>query len=310
VSDRLTLLGHGHPAVRASHGKTLELTPSSELGAGGTCVVAVGARVDGVPLAGALRGELSVGDQHVTFEALGNPDWDTSGPAVLRRSDVRKPDTIATHASVSAAELPAELRAALRDPGAQVRLVLRRSAPQPDRLVIAAGEVAAGEREAADLITETDPSAVTGRVLHLGRPAPALLLGVPQPVEVVGLDPAVAVAVASPHGAGGEVRRIAAADFEKTIRSARRHGHRTGAVLGRLPWVRWGELATLQAPSGVRTVWVCLDPAPVVDVDERIAELREQGLSVKQIARTLASELGLPSREIYRRVVETHELRR
>jgi hypothetical protein len=316
VTARLVVRGHGHPAVRASHTKTLELTPSAELGRGGTCVVAVGSLVDGGPLAGVLLGELSVGDRVVQFDAIGNPDWDPAGPAIVRRSDVRKPDTVATHASLAAADLPAELCEVLSDPDVEVRLALTRVAPQPARLIIATGEVAVAERAAADLITQTDPATITGRVLHLATPTQATLAAAPQPVEVIGYPPAAAVAAASPFGAGAVqlplskidtardravVVRVGADDVERTIRAAVRRGRRTGAVLGRLPWVTWGALSALTAPAGVRTVWLCLDPVPVADVDGRIAALRAAGMPVKQLARELAAELGLPAREIYRR---------
>jgi hypothetical protein len=316
MTDRLVLRGRGHSAVRASHTKTLELTPSLDLGAGGTCVVGVGSVVDGPPLAGAVRGELSAGGHHVLFEAIANPDWDPTGPAVVRRSEVRKPNTVATHASLAASDLPVELRRALRDPDVDVRLELVRVTPQPDRLVIATGEVPVAERAAADLITQADPPTIAGRVLYLGRPSPATLSGAPQPIEVVGYEPAAAVAAASPFGATsvhaqvGElaahrdqaiVARIPAAEFDKVVRSARRRGRRTAAVLGRLPWVQWGELTELRPPAGVRNVWLCLDPVPAADLDQRIAELRASGVPVKQIARELAAELGLPAREIYQR---------
>jgi len=71
--------------------------------------------------------------------------------------------------------------------------------------------------------------------------------------------------------------------------------------------VHWGELTELSPPTGVRSVWLCLDPRPQLsadDLDERIAALRQEGLSVKQIARTLAEEVGRPAREIYRRATE------
>lgn len=309
------LRGRGHPAVRASHAKTLELTPEADLGLGGTCVVGVATITSGGPIAGALDGELTVAGMTVTFTALGNPGWDPTGAAVVRRSAVRKPDTVATHATVSAADLSADVVAALRDPLNEVTLRLRHAIPQPTQLVLAPmGNADPAEWAAADLVTVTPAPTILGRVLVIGSISAAALEAAPQPIEVVGVEGAQAVAAASPYGADAVlapslpddrdqavVLRVGVADVEKTLRNAQRKGRRTGAIAGRLPWVHWGQLDTLPVPTGVRTVWICLDPAPHIDVDERIASLRAEGLSVKQIAKQLSAELGIPANQLYAR---------
>jgi hypothetical protein len=307
----LTLRAQGHPAIRATHAKTLELTPATELGAGGTCIVGVGMVVHGSPLAGWVRAELTVGGERIEFDALANPGWDETGPAVIRRSDVRKPDTIATHATLASADLPRSLVAALASPAADVGLVLRAVSPQPPRVVI----VAEGPLPPAEVA-----AAGGSRVLVHGPAAPEVLLGAPQPVEVYGLPIHRAVAAASPGGAGavlsdlgslsdrslrGEALlvRVPTSELERTIRMARRHGRRTGAVAGRLPWVWWGLLEDIAAPAGVRTMWLCLDPMPERDLDQRIAELRAAGASTKSLARELALEFGLSVKEVYGRAL-------
>ena len=311
--------GQGHPAVRATHGKTLEFTPESELGPGGTCVVAVRAGADGDALAGAVDCELTAGVHRIAFAAIANPDWDRRGRAVIRRSGVTRPDTLATHASLAARDLPPDLVDALRDPAQLVELSLRRARPQPDRLVIiGAGEAPAAELAAADLLAEAGTVGVHGRVLSIGVPSPALLAAAPQPIEVHTVPVQRAVALASPFGADavlGTVRdvaakrehavvlRVHAGEFGKVIRSARRHGRRTGAVAGHLPWVSWGDLESLRAPVGVRAIWLCLDPSPPVDLTGRIAAARAAGLATKQIARDLAEEFGLPVKDVYAQVL-------
>ncbi|MCW2497805.1 DUF371 domain-containing protein [Jatrophihabitans sp.] len=307
------LLGHGHPAVRASHAKTLEFTPSAELGAGGTCVVAVGASVEGVPLAGAVRLELTAGAASFSFEALANPDWDATGPAVVRRSDVRRPDTLATHATASAADLPRELVAALRDRQTPISLRMTRLQPQPARLVIVAGPVPAAEQEAAG-----------GARLLVTYPAPPELLAEARPAEVLGLPPQQAVAAASPQAFTADmaaladvaaladqarrnealVLRVAVPELERVLRTATRHGRRTGALLTRSPWVQWGPLASLSASPGARTGWLSLDPVPPGDLDERIAALRSAGMSTRDLARALSAELGLPAKDVYARALQ------
>jgi hypothetical protein len=307
----LTLRAHGHPAVRATHAKTLELTTATELGVGGTCIVGVGLQVEGVPLAGWVRVVLDVDDQHIEFEALANPGWDVTGPAVIRRSDVRKSDTIATHATLASADLPRAALAALARPGSDITLVLRPMSAQPPRLVM----VAVGP------VPEAEVAAAGGeRVLVVGTAAPDVLAAAPQPVEVYGLPLHQAVAAASPHGAEamlGDLRsladaaprgvavvlRVAVSELERTIRTARRYGRQSGAAAGRLPWVHWGLLEELTAPAGVRVLWLCLDPVPAGDLDGRIAQLRAAGMSTKDVARELAGEFGLSVRDVYSRAL-------
>lgn len=311
----ITVVGRGHRTVRASHGKTLELTPEHDLGPGGTCVVAVRSSADGAPLAGAVDCVLSAGEHRVEFSALANPDWDSTDRAVLRRSDLRKRDTLATHASLSAADLPRAMVAALQDPTHDVLLEVRPATRQPDRLVVLAdGLLPDAERDAADALADAATVTVQGRTVVVGTPAPALLVAAPQPVEVLGLPVQRAAAIGSPHGGDAVlgtvhdiaaqrevavVARIHAEEFGKVIRSARRHGRRTGSVVGHLPWVYWGELDALPQPKGVRVLWLCFDPAPPVDLDARIAEWRETGASTKQIAKGLAEELGMSAKSIY-----------
>lgn len=130
----MRLLGHGHPEIRATHGKSFELVPAAEITGRATCVIAVEARPDGAagPLAGPLRLEIRAGGQHAVVRAVGNPGWAPGGSAVIRRSAVRLPGTLATEADTAAADLPADLVAALRQPATAVELSISQDRVRPD----------------------------------------------------------------------------------------------------------------------------------------------------------------------------------
>lgn len=214
--------GSGHPAVRATHHKTLELTPDAEITERATCVVAVGTSGDPTPVAGDVRITVRAGTQSFSFSARGNSSWQPDGSAVIRRSPLRLPGTFATHATAAASDLPRELVAALQDRGTHVtvdveplsgRLCAVLFAADPGRgddprlraELAAADQVIAEDAAAAELVggqLATRPVAVTGRALvvateHLpGRTVVADLAGVE--VEAVGLAAPLAAAAAFP----------------------------------------------------------------------------------------------------------------
>ncbi|SHG15935.1 hypothetical protein SAMN05443575_1537 [Jatrophihabitans endophyticus] len=216
--------GRGHPAVRATHGKTLELSPGAELTERGTCIVAVAAEAEPVaPLAGAVRIRLTAGGHRFDLDAVANPAWDPAGPIVIRRGPLRLPGTFATDATAAAADLPAELVARLRDPDTLVTVdVAERPAAQPllvlcaaDPLATHPGPALAAELARADQLIVEDAGArrlvgpargaAGGRTVVV---ATADLPGTslrerPAGVEVdtVGLPPRHAVAAACPSSA-------------------------------------------------------------------------------------------------------------
>jgi len=214
-------VGSGHPAIRATHHKTLELTPRPEITERATCVVAVGCTGPEVPVAGDLRITIRVGDQAFALAARGNSSWQPGGAAVIRRSPLRLPGTFATHATAAAADLPRTLAADLRRPETEVTVAAepvpgRRcvvlfgvDAARPDdarlRAELAAAEVIVAEdEETARLIdarVTAGPVPVNGRTLVLaarrlpGRTLTDALDGAD--VETVGLPPALAAAAAA-----------------------------------------------------------------------------------------------------------------
>ncbi|HZC70464.1 MAG TPA: DUF371 domain-containing protein, partial [Jatrophihabitans sp.] len=218
----MRLVGRGHSAIRATHRKTLEFTPEREITERATCVVAVG--VEGIrePLAGDVRITITAAGASFTFEARGNSSWDASGTAIIRRSPFRLPDTLATHATATAHDLPRPLVEALRMPDSEVDVQVEPIRGRPCAVLFA---IDPGRRNdprlraeiaAADLVVVEDEEAgralgervahgavpVDGRVLVVAArelPGTTVVAALDQvDVETVGLPPALAAAAGSP----------------------------------------------------------------------------------------------------------------
>jgi hypothetical protein len=284
VSDVLRLRARGHPAIRSTHAKTVELTPESTLGVGGSCIIGVGAEllsVPAVPLAGPVEIRLSGGATTQSIFALANPGWSVGGPAVIRRSQNRYPDTLATEADAGAADLPRELVEALRDPSARVELTVRRAARRSDgrgQLVLLFGacpsERLAAESAAADEVISVDApddrrapdvraAALAARVAEVLAGNGRLLVRLPASlpatstaaalagwldertaVEVVGLSPELAVAAATAATrAGGPVLVVPSGD-RRLIRAQVRLAPAAARLVVRAEPDRLRELAS------------------------------------------------------------------
>ena len=162
----------GHPALRATHAKTLEFTPDREVTERATCVIGVAGRVVGTAVAGPVRIHIEAGDAVATVDAIANPDW-AGGTAVVRRGTDRRPDTLATEASAGAAQLPRELLSRITDPATRITVQLERLARRPDgRVALVLAWAAPGavpsprllaELAAADAVVVEDADA--GRLL-------------------------------------------------------------------------------------------------------------------------------------------------
>lgn len=148
VGRRAVVRGRGHPDLRATHGKTLELTAAPEVTARATCVVGVAAHLDPDELAmprGRVAVTLAAGGLAAAGEAVVNPDHDARERAVVRRSGERDPDTLLLHSSLTARDLDAALVAALADPRTEVVLtVTELDRPRPLVLLGRPGVVPAG----------------------------------------------------------------------------------------------------------------------------------------------------------------------
>jgi len=231
---RLELIGH--PALRATHTKTLEFTPDRVVTERATCVIGVAGQVVGSAVAGPVRIRIEAGDAVATVDAVANPDW-AGDTAVVRRSTDRRPDTLATEATAGAAQLPRELLARITDPATRIEVRLSRLARRPDgrgALVLAWVAPSAvpsprliAELAAADAVVSEDADAgrilsgqqrlsssdavaglLDGRLARVlvvataGLPGASVTAALQVPerivVEVAGLPAEVAVAAASP----------------------------------------------------------------------------------------------------------------
>ena len=218
----MRLVGRGHDAIRATHTKTLELTVDAHISERATCVVAVDVSGATAPLAGPVRIILSTGDETFTLEARANSGWDPAGPAVIRRSPLRLPGTLATHASAAASDLPRSLVALLCSPDTDVEVTVE-PIPGPPTAVLFAVDPGRprdarllAEWAAADLVVAEDddvarlvgervghgPVSVDGRVLVLAvrdLPGQTVVDALrTADVETVGLAPPLAAAAAAP----------------------------------------------------------------------------------------------------------------
>lgn len=137
------LVGRGHPAIRATHAKTFELTAEPAITARATCVLAVGTVLD--PNLAALRGRVrltlaTAGLPVLTGEATLNPRRALTDRAVIRRSRVLDADTLAVDSTLTADDLPESFAAALTDPGREVALTVEELGPGRPLLHVGFGE--------------------------------------------------------------------------------------------------------------------------------------------------------------------------
>jgi hypothetical protein len=121
----------GHPMVRATHGRTIEVTTEEHLTPSGDCIVGVGAAKGVAQLSSSVRRALRSDDARVrftivtrggefSFAARGSKDLSFESPTemVIRRSSFICGRTLAIQADSSANEIPRDIVSALRSPGA------------------------------------------------------------------------------------------------------------------------------------------------------------------------------------------------
>ncbi|MDT4941863.1 MAG: hypothetical protein QOJ34_1952 [Pseudonocardiales bacterium] len=237
------LVGSGHPAIRATHHKTLEISPDADITERATCVIAVRGSGARTPVAGDLRITVRAAGESFTFTARGNSSWRPGGPAVIRRSPVRPAGTFATHATAAAGDLPRSIVAAMQRPdtavsveveplpGRRCAVLFAVDADRPDdaRLLaeLAAADSVVAEDDAAARLAGLPVSgasvSISGRTLVLtaaGLPGRSVVdaLGSVD-VETVGLSPALAAAAAFP-ARGSIVLAEAGADPVAALRDA------------------------------------------------------------------------------------------
>jgi len=137
------LVGRGHPAIRATHAKTFELTAEPAVTARATCVLAVGTVLD--PNLALLRGRVrltldTAGLPAVSGEATLNPRRVISDRVVIRRSRSLDADTLAVESTLTADDLPADFASALADPEREVRLTVEEIGATRPLLRVSFGE--------------------------------------------------------------------------------------------------------------------------------------------------------------------------
>jgi hypothetical protein len=135
---RAVVHGRGHPHIRATHNKTLELTHEAVVTLRATCVIGVDAEFDPAEL-GLLRGRVryrvAAAGHEASGEALINPDHVVRTGLVIRRSQHVDPDTLAVAATLTAEDLDRDLAAALTDPDTAMTLTVTEVSP-PAPLVL------------------------------------------------------------------------------------------------------------------------------------------------------------------------------
>ncbi|HMJ95650.1 MAG TPA: DUF371 domain-containing protein [Thermoleophilaceae bacterium] len=123
----VTIIGRGHAAISASHGKTVEFAGEQEIGPRATCVAAVGARVESGDLLG-LRGwiDLTIEADGVSdvIRAHANPALAAGDRLVVRRHPVPVRDALLIEADKGASDLDPRLVAALANPESTVTATL------------------------------------------------------------------------------------------------------------------------------------------------------------------------------------------
>ena len=136
------LRGHGHPAIRATHAKTLELTAETAITERATCVVGVGTRFDpdgNLADLAALRGRVRLrlatpGLPEVSGEAVINPGHAVADRLVIRRRGAGQADgdaaeTLAVDSTLTARDLSPAFAAALADPDREITLTVEELGP-------------------------------------------------------------------------------------------------------------------------------------------------------------------------------------
>jgi hypothetical protein len=135
---QLSLQAHGHPLLRATHGKSIEITSHPEITTRATCIIGVRATLHAQlrMLRGRVKVVLSSGDAVAEIVGQVNPSYDSDSRLVIRRSGVADHDTFLVHADTTADELPRKLVNALRNGDAVLHVeILELQQPPPVAIV-------------------------------------------------------------------------------------------------------------------------------------------------------------------------------
>lgn len=128
----------GHKLLRATHGKSIEITAEPEISSRATCVIGVGATLpmDRLrQLRGRVQVTLSSGDAVAVVAGQVNPSYDSGSRFVIRRSSTDDAHTFLIDADTTADELQRALVDALRATNAMLRVDVA-ELQQPPPLVV------------------------------------------------------------------------------------------------------------------------------------------------------------------------------
>lgn len=188
---RVVVPARGHPDVRATHAKTLEVTTEPDITSRATCVVGIAppGALDGLRgLRGPVTVTLRAAGHSERITAVANPAFSDATRAVVRRSGRRSPETLAVEADRAAADLDRDLARALADPDVEIEVVVETAPASPQAtaaLVLVprapgvAGEppvpTAAGAGEAAERLERGEAVALACDLDRPGEKVTALV---------------------------------------------------------------------------------------------------------------------------------------
>ena len=137
-----TFTAHGHPNIRATHEKTIEVTRETHLTTQGNCIVAVGADRGLADLGEKMREAardsasiisltLKVNDRTFTSVGRGDPalTWDHPTDMVARMSGYTCSRTLMVHADKATIHMPRSLVQFLKNPDTVVKVTISVETP-------------------------------------------------------------------------------------------------------------------------------------------------------------------------------------
>jgi hypothetical protein len=316
------LVGRGHPAIRATHAKTFELTAEPAITARATCVLAVGTVLDPnlAPLRGRVRLTLATpGLPALTGEAVLNPHRALTDRAVIRRSRTLDADTLAVDSTLTAEDLPADFADALTDPGREVTLTVEELGPDRPLLRVDFGErtylpslKSLGGQESLSLTIapEAPPkeAAATNAVLERAAAARArvTVAGPQKPLEALlaaGLPP-------HPYASLGSPQRLSTLPLTAAVFQMPASTSAT-LLAGREVWVedtseldigtamtRTTAIDAVAMPGTLTVVGPATADAELVDLTAVARALTEAGIAPRTLTEALAP-FGLTRKRLY-----------
>jgi hypothetical protein len=136
---QVSFQAQGHKLLRATHGKSIEITAEPDISTRATCVIGVAAAlpVDRLrELRGRVQVTLTIDDAAVDIIGQVNPSYDSGSRFVIRRSGTDDAHTFLIDADTTADELPRGLVQALRSADARLAVDIAEMQPPPPLVVL------------------------------------------------------------------------------------------------------------------------------------------------------------------------------